>query len=820
MPDGTRARDAGAASAEGKRAPKQDGSGTANPPALTSGARLGPYEIIDLLGAGGMGEVYRARDTRLGREVAVKVLPEHLQANASARGRFEREARAVAALSHPNILALHDVGEHGGIAFAVTELLQGETLRRRLSRAPLSWRTALEIAAAIADGLAAAHAKGVVHRDLKPENVFIMEDGRVKVLDFGLARLEQPPSPAATDAPTASQMTRPGMVMGTIGYMAPEQLRGEPVTPATDIFSLGCVLSEMLCGRAPFARATPAECIAAVLSEEPAEPLPLSSRDIPPALPPLVRRCLAKDPNQRLQSARDLALGLRDVVKGRGRRGLDRGLVAAAGALGVVTLTLLVAVLTDLGGWRSRLGPGPVPRITSLAVLPMENLSHDPAQDYFSDGLTDVLISDLASLSDLRVISRASVMRYKGDQKKTVPEIARELGVEAVVTAAVQRAGDQISVSAQLIDAANDRQLWARSYDRNATDVLALERELARAIATGVQARLTPAQQARLSEARPVDPQLYDTFLKGSYLCSRGPTLPQGSELLEAAITRDPGYAEAYAALANCYHLQAFFLGNIPAREAYARAKAAALQALKLDPQMAEAHNALAQVRLHHDWDFPGAEREFRSALELKPGDGAIHHWYAHYLLAMGRAQESVAETRRALETNPLNAGLAACVGWHCFFARQYDEAIEATQKALEIDPKSYLGHYYLAWAYEKKGDYERGIAELQKANAAILRPSGLASLVRIYARAGKKSEALKTLAELQDMARKRHVPPYDMAVAFAGLGDRDRAFTWLDKAYEQRDTMLVHVNWDPRFEELRSDPRFPALVRRIGLPT
>jgi TolB-like protein/Tfp pilus assembly protein PilF len=816
MPD-----DAWPRSGDGVPTSAPAGAGTSKPPALPSGARLGPYEIIDLLGAGGMGEVYRARDTRLGREVAVKVLPEHLQANAAARSRFEREARAVAALSHPNILALHDVGEHGGVAFAVTELLLGETLRQRLSRAPVAWRTAVDIAAAIADGLVAAHAKGIVHRDLKPENVFLTRDGHVKVLDFGLARLEQPSSPPVSDAPTASQMTSPGTVMGTIGYMAPEQLRGEPVTPAADIFSLGCVLSEMLCGRAPFARATPAECIAAVLSEEPAQPSSLSSKDVPAALVPLLRRCLAKDPHQRLQSARDVALGLRDLLQGTSGRRTDRRRVAAGAAAGVAVLALVVAAAIDMGGWRSRLRPGGATRrITSLAVLPMENLSRDPAQDYFADGLTDALISDLATLSDLRVISRASVMRYKGNQKKTVPEIAREIGVEAVVTAAVQRAGDQISVSAQLIDGASDRQLWAHRYERSATDILALERELARAIAGGVQARLTPDQQARLSQARQVDPQIYEMFVKGSHQCSRGSTVVQGSELLEAAIARDPTYAPAYADLANCYHFVAFFLGAAPASDAYARAKAAALQALKLDPRMGAAHNALAQVRLHYEWDFPGAEREFRTALELMPGDGSIHHWYAHYLLAMGRVEESIAETRRALESNPLNAGLAACVGWHCFFARQYDEAIEATRKSLEIDPKAYLGHYYLAWAHEKKGDFDLGIAELQKANAILLRPSGLASLVRIYARAGKRAEALKTLAQLQDMARKRHVPAYEMAVALAGLGESDRAFEWLDKAYERRDAMMVHVNWDPRFEELRSDPRFPALVRRIGLPT
>jgi len=786
-------------------------------PALPAGIRLGPYEVIDLLGAGGMGEVYRARDTRLGREVAVKVLPKHLQADPAARARFEREARAVAALSHPNILALHDIGEHEGVAFAVTEKLEGETLRPRLGR-PLSWGNAVEIAAGIADGLAAAHSKGIVHRDLKPENVFLTGDGRVKVLDFGLARVERLQSPGGSDAPTDSLLTGAGTVMGTIGYMAPEQLRGEPVTPAADIFSLGCVLSEMICGRAPFARTTPAECIAAVLSDEPMDPVAVPATGVPAALVQLIRRCLAKDPSRRLQSARDLALALRDIPGADAGRRWDRRR-AAWSAAGIAALAMIAAAVGALVGWRTGEEPATTRRLTSIAVLPMENLSRDPAQDYFSDGLTDVLISDLASLSDLRVISRASVMRYKGNPKKTVPEIARELGVEAVVTSAVQRAGDQISVSAQLIDAASERQLWARRYDRRATDVLSVERELARTIAAGVQARLTPAQQARLSEARPVDPQLYETFLKGSYQCSRGATLVQGAELLEGAIARDPTYAPAYVALANCYHFVGFFLGASPSKEVYARAKAAALQALKLDPQMGEAHNALAQARLHYDWDFPGAEREFRSALELKPGDGSIHHWYAHYLLAMGRAEESVAETRRALETNPLNAGLAACVGWHCFFARQYDEAIAATRQALEIDPKSHMGHYYLAWAYEKKADFASGIDELEKANAILLRPAGLASLVRIYARADKKAEARRALADLQAMAHARHVPAYDMAVAFAGFGEPDKAFAWLDKAYDARDAMLVHVNWDPRFEELRSDPRFPVLVRRIGLP-
>ncbi|HET7746104.1 MAG TPA: tetratricopeptide repeat protein, partial [Vicinamibacteria bacterium] len=350
--------------------------------------------------------------------------------------------------------------------------------------------------------------------------------------------------------------------------------------------------------------------------------------------------------------------------------------------------------------------------------------------------------------------------------------------------------------------------------------VQALQGEISRAIAHGIKARFTSGQEARLRAARPVDPALYEMFLKGSFHCGQPGGQEKGIEILEATVARDPTFAPAYAELGTCYHYDAFFYERIPAREAYGRAKAAALEALKLDPEMGAAHAVLAQTLLHHDWDFDEAERGFRRALQLSPGSAEIHHWYAHHLLAMGRAEESVAATRRAFELNPLNAGLAACIGWHCFFARQYDEAIVNARKALELSPRAYMGHYYLAWALEKKGDFPGGVAAMKQAIALNRRPAGLASLARLHARAGQQAEADRTLAELEAMSRARHVPAYDMAVGYAGVGRFDRAFEWLERAYEERSAMIVHVNWDPRFEELRTDPRFLTLVRRIGLPT
>ncbi len=799
------------------------------------GTRLGPYEILVKVGEGGMGEVYRARHARLERDVAVKVLPEHLAGNAAALARFEREAKAIAALSHPNILAIHDFGTEEGVSFAVMELLQGETLRQRVAAAPLPWRKAVEIGVAIAEGLAAAHAKGIVHRDLKPENLFITADGHVKILDFGLARLAEAPVVSVLSAASTREHTTPGTVLGTTGYMSPEQARGDTAGPPSDIFSLGCVLHEMLTGKRTFARGSAAEALAAILKEDPPPPS-ASDASIPLALDTLVRHCLEKAPGERFQSTRDLAFALRAVLTGSGpaakqpedRYGSTRDPAhdrkdLRRGRRGLVALGVVVLLGAGLWLWRPLAKTGSPPgsaetaisgalpgRIERLAVLPLENLSHDPQQDYFADGMTDELTTALARTGALQVISRTSVMQYKG-ARKLLSEIARELNADAVIEGSVLRSGDRVRITAQLIHAPTDRHLWAESYERDVRDVLVLQSEVAQAIARQVQVTLKPEARSRLESAQRVNREAYETYLKGSSACD--------GDLLAKAIQLDPSFGPAHAAVADCTYIPWLF-GFVTPADGYSKMKDAAARALEKDEGLAKAHGALALARLHYDWDLVGSEREFRRALELNPNDADLHHMYAHYLLTTGRSEESLAETQRAADLDPVDAALVMCVGWHSLFARQYDKAIDYELKAIGMEPNMDWAHLVLGWAYEQKKMYPEAIAAFRKG----METSGgaayaMAALAHGLGISGKKPQAQELLARLNEQAKHQYLSPYSLAAVYLGLGDNERALGSLQKAFEERTPYLVHIGWDPRFDTLHREPRFRDLIRRIGLP-
>ena len=798
---------------------------------LVAGTRLGPYEVIGPLGAGGMGEVYRARDERLERDVAIKVLPERFAEDPAALSRFEREAKALAALSHPNVLGILDFGRHDGVVFAVMELLEGETLRARLARSTPSWREAVEVGIALADGLAAAHSRGIVHRDLKPENIFLTSDGRVKILDFGLARRDPVSSPQERSplvTVTVTQHTEPGTVMGTVGYMSPEQVSGQAGDARSDIFSTGCVLYEMVTGARAFSGTTGAEALAAILRDDPPD-VAQSKKGLPPDLARIIGHCLAKKPDQRFQSARDLGFNLKAILAGSAvsasspvaipfRSRLAWRLAVFAGAAAILAGIILAR-------WTSRHGSvSGAGVIQSLAVLPLDNLSRDPEQDYFADGMTDELITDLSQIGSLRVVSRTSVMQYRGT-KKTMPQIAKELNVDAVVEGSVARSGNRITIKTRLIQAATDRSLWGQSYERDLQDVRNVQSEAARAIVKQIQTRLTPQEQERLAMSRPVNPEAYEAYLKGRFYWYKltAEDVARSLDFYQRAIEKDPSYALAYAGIAESYGTMVWN-GWLPPKEGLAKHEAAALTAQKLDDGVGSVHQALAYVRFGKDWNWPGAEKEFRRAIALSPQDAAFRRFYADFLKSLGRWEEAIAQSKHARELDPLSVETNLSLGSKYYWARRYDEAIEQYKKTLELDPKYPAVHDYLADAYTGKGAYKEAIAEEQNYLSLSGDEEGAAALGRDFAAFGYdgaiRNQYRKNLDQLQAASKEAYVSPMFFVFTYARLGEKDQAFAWLEKAYEEHQPWLAYLKTDPQFDNLRSDPRFSDLVRRVGIPS
>ena len=775
-----------------------------------------------------MGVVYRAHDERLDRDVALKVLPAGALADDAARRRFRKEALALAKLAHPNIGMIFDFDTQDGVDFLAMEYVAGQSLAQKLNAGSLPEKETLALGAQVAAALEEAHEQGVVHRDLKPGNILITPKGQAKVLDFGLAKLLQPQGGAeATQTFTETQG-----VAGTLPYMAPEQLRGEALDARTDIYALGCVLYEMATGRRVFAEDSAPRLTDAILHGAPVGPRAISGR-ISLQLEAIILKCLEKDPEHRYQSAKEISVDLRRLASPTAASaaatkpapGAAAWIKAGIGAaVGTVAVIILVAVL-NIGGWRNRLqGRASTPRIESLAVLPLENLSRDPEQEYFADGMTESLITELSKIRALRVISRTSVMQYKG-ARKPLPQIARELGVDGVIEGSVQRAGNRVRVTAQLLHAATDRHLWAESYERDLRDVLSLESEVAQAIANEIKVKLTPQEQARLSSGvRQVNPEAYDAYLRGRYYqyMRTEEGLKRSVEYFEQAVAKDPASALAYAGLADSYSL----LGNhgfLSPQQASPKAEAAALKALAMDDTLAEAHTALAFVKTNYDWDFSTAEREFKRAIELNPGYPRAHSLYAAYLGGHGRFDEALAEIKRALELDPLSLYDNTNLGWYLHKARRYDEAISQFQMTLEMDPNLLQAHLWVGQVYESKEMYGEAIAEFQKAIGLDGgSPPSLAALAHAYAVSGKRGQALSLLSRLKELelSKQEYVSAYDLAVIHTGLGDKDQAFKSLERAYEQRDGwMAFWLKTDPRLDPLRADQRFASLLRRVGLP-
>ncbi len=786
------------------------------------GTTLDQYRILAKVGEGGMGEVYRAHDERLDREVAVKVLPEEVASDSDRLRRFEKEAQAVARLSHPNILAIHDFGTDEGVCSAVMELLAGESLREVISGGGVPPTKAVEYARAIADGLAAAHEKGIVHRDLKPENVFLTRNGHIKILDFGLAKLQRGEEDLSTESPTATLGTSPGVVVGTVPYMSPEQVRGEHCDHRADIFALGALLYEMLSGQRPFGGNTMMEVASAVLGRDP-QPIASVAAGVSPALENVVMRCLEKRPDDRFSSARDLSLTLGAMgstpssVVPREKSVIEKRWPHALAVVVATLIALLVIFPPEALFDRSGGSPSSAP-IRTIAVLPLDNLSGDPGQEYFVDGMTEALIADLAKIRALKVISRTSVMRYKGTTTP-LPEIAGELGVDAIVEGSVLRSGDRVRITAQLIEAATDQHLWAENYERDLTDILALQGEVARAIAREIQVMITPQEEKRLASGSPIDPESYEAYLLGQYR-NKEETIEGSKAALEhyrKAIAKDPNNALAYAGLAEVYGGSGRFL--MPAEEADSQAEAAALKALELDDTLAEAHFALAYVKYYSQWEWEAAAREFERALELNPSLSEAHHNYAHLLWTVGRVAEAELENQRYIELDPQWPRPYECMGFHLGMARQYERAVGYFQRGLEIDPTYYYGYTGLGDAYVQLGKLEEAVASYRAALGLSDDPMSMAELGLAYVEAitGNGSEARRILERLE--ADAPDVSPTTVAAVHAVLGDRDGAFVWLERAFREKDFLLTHIRRHPWLDPLRDDPRFDDLVRRMNFP-
>jgi serine/threonine-protein kinase len=795
---------------------------------LPAGMKVGRYEIRSRVGAGGMGEVYLAHDTQLDRPAALKLLPAKFVAEPESLRRFKQEARAISSLNHPNILTIFEVGEVESTHFIATEFVEGMTLRARLAQSRLTPVEALDVLAQLAGAISAAHRAGVVHRDLKPENVMIRPDGIVKILDFGLAKLSE--ARTATSDPHAPKATDPGTVMGTAGYMSPEQARGMDIDSRTDIFNLGVLLYEMLTARAPFEGWSTGAMIVAILERDP-PPMNSMVPELPPELQRIVDIALAKKPADRYQTAQDLLAVVKALKQDYEYRSRNTGgSLAPAELHNAVTQVGMsthdTGELTNAHTGQSRPDARTVHKaartssgaIDSLAVMPLLNGSSDPGAEYLSDGITESIINSLSQLPGLRVMARSTVFHYKGQQIDP-RQVGQELDVRAMMTGRVIPLGNKLIINVELVDVADGRQLWGEQYNRSADDILAVQEEISREILGKLKLRLTGGVTQHLGKRFTEDTEAYRLYLQGRFYSNKNTRegLMKGIEFFQKAIELDPEYALAYSGLADAWY--GLSSAHLPPNEAMPKARDAATRALELDESLAEAHASIGLVRAFYEWDWRGAEDQYKRAIALNPGHASSHHRYGWYLALMGRLDEATELMKRAEELDPLSLEINTDLGLSLFFARDYDAAFGQFEKAVQMDPNFIWTRFFVAWALEQKGDVERAIDEYQKAlaieNALFIRTA----LGHAYALAGQPEKTRAILTELLSLKETQHVSPYDLAILHSVLGEKDQAFAELERAFELRAEALVWLKVDPRLDPLRLDRRFIDLLRRVGLP-
>jgi len=825
------------------------------------GRNLGPYVISARLGAGGMGEVYLAEDTRLGRKVALKMLPDYFTRDDDRVRRFQQEARAASALNHPNILTIYEIGQIASRHFIATEFIEGETLRQSMIKRELKIAEALDVAAQVASALSAAHQAGITHRDIKPENIMVREDGFVKVLDFGLAKLMEPKAVIAdTEAMTRILVkTEPGIVMGTVTCMSPEQARGAEVDHRTDIWSLGVVLYEMVARRLPFEGATTSELLASILNDKEPPPLSRYARGVPVELERILTKALHKNREERYQVIKDFGLDLKSLkhrlefeaelertVPPESTAGVSRITDSGGHAAESTTHTLTTHptssaeyVVSEIKHHRRVVAAAAIalilllvaglayyfyfPRggttpIDSIAVLPLHNPTGDPNAEYLSDGISEALINSLSELQQLRVVARGIAFRYKG--KEVDPQaVGRDLNVRAVLMGRVHQVGDALNIQVDLVDATTGAQLWGQEYESKVSDVLAVKQTIAREVTEKLRLRLSGEEKQRLVRRDTTNEEAYQFYLRGRYYWNRRTAggLKKALEEFQQAVDKDPTYALAYTGLADCYAIQTEYAGT-PLRETLPKARAAALRALEIDNSLGEAHTSLGLINMH-SWQFAEAEKEYKRGIELNPNYPTAHHWYSNYLQGVARFDESMAEIKRAQLLDPLSPVISGNVVIRYSLRGDYNSVIEGSKKIIELDPNYPRVHTDLGWAYLKQGREQEAISELQKAVDLSGRASfELAYLGSGYAALGKRAEARSVLKELEEKYARQESGGMYLAAVYGGLGEKDQAFAWLEKDFQARSSLLYYSTGYPIFESLWGDPRYTDLLRRMGL--